>query len=117
MSLAVNNQTTLTLSLIVNNMLIASLDPGTCLGCTDDSVVPASLLPPLPWRAEVRSPSGRVLVSLSVQAGDVDYEATSAKGDANRVNLSCGQIDLWSGPPAAGGPAIVSPGSPGDCRP
>jgi hypothetical protein len=115
MSLAVNNTSTLTVSLVVNGTLIASLDPGACLGCTDDSAVPASLLPPLPWQAEVRSPSGRVLVSLTVHAGDVSNGNSSARGDGGRVDLSCGRIDLWSGPPMLG-PA-PGPGSPGDCRP
>jgi hypothetical protein len=115
MSLAVNNSTTLTVGLMVNGSLIASLEPNTCLGCGQDDGVPASLLPPLPWHAEVRSPSGRVLVSLTVRDGDVDYESSSDKGDASRVDLSCGQIDLWSGPPILGGPA--GSGTPGDCRP
>jgi hypothetical protein len=115
MSLAVDNETTLTVSFVVNGTLIASLDPATCLGCTDDSVVPASLLPPLPWQAAVRSPSGRVLLALTVNPGDVEYEPSSSKGDANRVDLSCGRIDLWSGPPLVG-PA-PGPGSSGDCRP
>jgi hypothetical protein len=115
MSLAINNGTTLTVSLVVNGSLIAKVDPATCLGCSEDDAVPASLLPPLPWQAEVRSPTGRVLVSLTVHEGDVDYEASSDKGDASRVALSCGQIDLWSGPPILGGPA--ESGTPGDCRP
>jgi hypothetical protein len=115
MSLAVNNTSTLTVSLVVNGTLIASLDPGTCLGCTEDSAVPASLLPPLPWQAEVRSPSGRVLLSLSIKAGDVEYESNSARGRTARVDLSCGRIDLWSGPPPLG-PA-AGPGTSGDCRP
>ena len=115
MSLAVNNTSTLTVSLVVNGSLIASLAPGTCLGCTDDSTVPASLLPPLPWQAEVRSPTGRVLVSVTVHEGDVEYEANSSKGRAIRVDLSCGRIDIWSGPPLLG-PA-PGPGTSGDCRP
>jgi len=115
MSLAINNGTTLTVSLVVNGSLIASVDPATCLGCSADDAVPASLLPPLPWQAEVRSPSGRVLVSLTVHEGDVVYSSSSSQGDANRVDLSCGRIDLWSGPPLSGPPP--EPGSPGDCRP
>jgi hypothetical protein len=116
MSLAVNNTSTLTVSLVVNGTLIASLEPGTCLGCTDDSTVPASLLPPLPWEAEVQSPTGRVLVSLTIHEGDVDYESSSDAGDASRVDLSCGQIDIWSGSPMLDGPASGI-GTPGDCRP
>jgi hypothetical protein len=115
MSLAINNGTTLTVSLVVNGSLIAKVDPATCLGCSEDDAVPASLLPPLPWQAEVRSPTGRVLVALSVHEGDVNYEASSSKGDANRVDLSCGRIDIWSGPPLLG--PLPGPGTPGDCRP
>ncbi|MGH2465800.1 MAG: hypothetical protein ACRDGI_10100 [Candidatus Limnocylindrales bacterium] len=115
MSLAINNGSTLTVSLVVNGSVIASVDPATCLGCSEDDAVPASLLPPLPWQAEVRSPTGRVLVALTVHAGDVDYESHSSKGDANRVDLSCGRIDIWSGPPLLG-PA-PGPGESGDCRP
>ena len=36
MSLAINNSTTLTVSLYVNGSLIASVDPSTCLGCAED---------------------------------------------------------------------------------
>jgi hypothetical protein len=115
MSLSVNNSTTLAVNLVVNGQLIAQLDPSMCLGCSEDDAVPASLLPPLPWQAEVRSPTGRVLVSLTVYEGDVDYESHSSKGVANRVDLSCGRIDLWSGPPLLG-PA-PGPGASGDCRP
>ena len=115
MSLSINNGTTLTVTLVVNGTLVASLEPATCLGCGQDDGVPASLLPPLPWQAEVRSPSGRVLVSLTVHEGDVVYGSSSSQGDANRVDLSCGRIDLWSGPPLSGPPP--EPGSPGDCRP
>ena len=115
MSLSINNGTTLTVNLVVNGTLVARLEPATCLGCGQDDGVPASLLPPLPWQAEVRSPSGRVLVSLPVHEGDVVYGSSSSQGDANRVDLSCGRIDLWSGPPLSGPPP--EPGLPGDCRP
>lgn len=115
MSLAINNGTTLTVSLYVNDSLIASVDPATCLGCAEDDAVPASLLPPLPWQADVRTSAGRVLVSLTVHEGDVDYESSSSKGDANRVDLSCGRIDIWSGPPLLG--PSPGAGTPGDCRP
>lgn len=115
MSLAINNSTTLTVGLVVNGSLVASLEPNSCLGCGQDDAVPASLLPPLPWHVEARSPSNRVLVTLDVHAGDVDYESNSAKGDGNRVDLSCGRLDIWSGPPLLG-PA-PGPGTPGDCQP
>jgi len=37
------------------------------------------------------------------------------KGDGVRVDLSCGRLDVWSGPPMIG-PAPGT-GSPGDCAP
>jgi hypothetical protein len=82
--------------------------------------MPATSLPALPWAIEARSPSGRVLTSLTVNSGDV-WQVTfpdgsvGSKGDAARVDLSCGRLDIWSGPPLAG-PA-PGPGSPGDCAP
>jgi hypothetical protein len=115
MSLSVNNSTTLAVNLVVNGQLIAQLDPSMCLGCSADDSVPASLLPPLPWEAQVQTSAGRVLLALTVREGDVEYENSSSKGDASRVDLSCGRIDLWSGPPLDG-PA-AGPGTPGDCGP
>jgi hypothetical protein len=115
MSLAVNNGTTLTVSLVVNGTLVASLEPATCLGCGVDDGVPASLLPPLPWQAEVRSPIGRVLATLSVHEGDVVYTSNGGQGDLALVDLSCGRIELWSGPTHSTPPP--GPGTSGDCRP
>jgi len=117
MSLGVWNGSTLTVDLVVNGVRIESFAPGQA-----DDAIPASRLPRLPWQAEVRSPSGRVLVSLPVQEGDV-WETVdprgggASKGDANRVDLSCGRIDIWSGPPLGGPAPPPSPGSPGDCAP
>lgn len=75
-------------------------------------------LPGLPWNVETRSPSRRVLSSMTVHAGDVWQTAApnggwGVKGDAVRVDLSCGRLDVWSGPPMLG-PAS-SPGPLGDC--
>jgi hypothetical protein len=117
MSLGVWNGSTLTVTLVVNGVTIESLAAGQA-----DYAIPASRLPPLPWQAEVRSPSGRVLVSLPVQEGDVWETVDSSgggasKGDANRIDLSCGRIDIWSGPPLGGPAPPPSAGSPGDCAP
>ena len=76
--------------------------------------------PPLPWAIEVRSPGGRVLISLTIHEGDVWQESISNgdsadKGDGVHVGLSCGMIQIWSGFPLAGPPP--GPGSPGDCTP
>ena len=115
MSLAIDNRSTLTVTLVVNGTLIASLEPATCLGCGQDDGVPASLLPPLPWQAEVQSPTGRVLTTLSVHEGDVVYSSSGGQGDLALVDLSCGRIELWSGPTFSRPPP--GPGTSGDCRP
>jgi hypothetical protein len=115
MSLSIQNGTTLKVTLLVNSVLVATLAPGACIGCQLDDGVPASRLSPLPWQVEARSPSGRILVSMTVRQGDVIKTADGWQGDANRVDLSCGRLDIWSGPPLAG-PA-PGPGSPDDCAP
>lgn len=107
--LSVNNSTTKALVLVVNGSNVKDLQPGTQVE------VPASGLPPLPWKADVRLPTGRILVSLIVRAGDVVIGTSGEKGEAARVDLSCGRIDIWSGPPLLG-PA-PGPGTPGDCGP
>lgn len=115
MSLGISNATTLTVTLVVNGAVVRTFAPGTVA-----DTIPATALPALPWIIEARSPSGRVLTSMTVNAGDV-WQVTApdgsvlTKGDALRVDLSCGRLDIWSGPPLAG-PA-PGPGSPGDCAP
>ena len=77
-------------------------------------------LPSLPWSIETRSPSGRVLSRLTVDAGDVVYTTPDAsghsmsKGDAVRVDLSCGRLDVWSGPPLLGPMYVPDPSKPCD---
>jgi hypothetical protein len=113
MTLGVSNGTSLEVTLLVNGKQLQVLAPGEW-----KDAIPAQELPPLPWSIEAQSPSGRVLLTLTVFEGDVvsgvnPGGSTFSKGDAARVDLSCGRIDIWSGPPLAG-PA-PGPGSPGDC--
>jgi hypothetical protein len=115
MSVSIANGTTLTVSLVVNDAAVATVAPG------DDANISASQLPSLPWTVEARSPSGRVLVSLVVHDGDVVDNVNPATGNGSyigrgsRVDLSCGRLDIWSGPPMLG--PSSAPGSPGDCTP
>jgi len=106
------NQTTLTVTLVVNGAVARTVRPQT------QEIVFAKDLPPLPWSVETRSPSGRVLSRMTVRAGDASETSLpgggrEVKGDAVRVDLSCGRLDVWSGPPLAGPPP--GPGTPGDC--
>lgn len=102
--LAVSNETTIPVTLVVTGTAIETIQPGGY----EDPVTAA--LPALPWSVETRSPSGRVLSRMTVNAGDVVYTTpdtdghSSAKGDAVRVDLPCGRLDIWSGPPMLGLP-------------
>lgn len=114
MRLEMNNSTTIPVVLSVNGGVVREFGPGTVanLGQTE--------IGPPPWAAQVRTGSGRVLVELTVNAGDVWGQQNAdgsgeAKGDFARVDLSCGRIDIWSGF-QMNGPA-PGPGVPGDCDP
>ena len=112
--LGVSNGTTLLVTIAVNGTALRTIQPQT-----QDTILVTDL-PPLPWAVEARTSTGRALLSMSVRAGDV-WETTGPdgshelNGDANRVDLSCGRLDIWSGPPLLG-PA-PGPGKPGDCAP
>lgn len=111
--LSISNGTTVPVTLVVNGLVVETVAPGGY----EDPV--KATLPSLPWSVETRSPSGRVLSTLAVHAGDVDYTTpdangmSSARGDAVRVDLSCGRLDVWSGPPLLG--PMFLPGPSGDC--
>jgi hypothetical protein len=113
MTLSIANQTTIAVTLVVNQKVIEVVAAGGY-----ENPIKAEL-PGLPWDVETRSPSGRVLSSMTVKAGDVwqttpDASGNSgAKGDAVRVDLFCGRLDVWSGPPLLGPPP--GPGTSGDC--
>ena len=114
MRLNVSNSTTIPVVLTVNGA------PGRPIAAGQGADLGLVDLGPLPWAAQVRTGSGRVLVELTVRAGDVWTQdngdgSGGAKGDGARVDLSCGQIDVWSGPPMMG--PVPGPGLPGDCDP
>jgi hypothetical protein len=75
---------------------------------------------PPPWSAVVTTAAGRELLRLAVGPGDVVRSntggGTSSSGRGVRADLSCGRIDLWSGPPMMG-PAPPESFAPGDCDP
>ena len=116
--LGVSNGTTLTVSVYVNGVRIADFPPGAPAPTIDPSI-----LAPLPWRVEARSPSGRVLTSMTVEPGEVTRTTrpggvTEYTGAMGRVDLSCGRLTIWAGDiTPSGPPPPPSPGHPGDCAP
>lgn len=113
--LGISNGTTLTVTLVVNGAVVRTVAPGGGV-----NAIAANDLPALPWAVEARSPSGRVLTSMTVKAGDVQRStepdgSTMYRGAASRVDLSCGRLDIWAGPPLLG--PMPGPGVPGDCEP
>ncbi len=114
MRLEVSNGTTIPVELTVNG------GPGRPVAAGERVDLGLIDLGPLPWAAQVRTGSGRVLVELTVNEGDVWGQQNAdgsgeAKGNGARVGLSCGRIDIWSGQ-QMGGP-VPGPGAPGDCDP
>lgn len=115
LTISISNDTTLAITVVVNG---ESVGPFT--GGAYQDPIDASLLPAPPWHIEARTPSGRVLTTMDVQRGDVWHTDagssghSSVTGVATRVDLSCGRLDIWSGPPLAG-PPPPSSFPPGDC--
>jgi hypothetical protein len=112
---SISNGTTLTVVVLVNGVPIDTVEPGR----TADPI--AQPMPQLPWHVEARTQSsGRLLPSFDVKQGDVFHTTGpdgqgSARGVGERRDLSCGRLDVWSGPPMMGPPP--GPGERGDCEP
>jgi hypothetical protein len=114
-TLHVDNGTTLALTIVVNGQRV-----GVVGGQNAGAFQPAAL-PPLPWSVEVRSTSGRVVLSVAVGVGSVtdtvgpnDEHEHGAPGA--RIDLSCGRLDVYPGDVGMLGPA-PGRGAPGDCLP
>jgi hypothetical protein len=117
LTLSISNQTTLVVTLIVNEQIVGIYPPAA-----HRDPITAPLLPPPRWHVEARSPSGRVLASMDVRPGDVVSTTpdaagrSSSRGKGDRAELSCGRLDIWSGPPLLG-PAPPDSFPVGDCDP
>lgn len=108
--LSISNGTTIPVVLVVNGNVVETVAPGGY----EDPV--EAWLPRLPWAVETRSPSGRVLSRMTVNAGDVWFTTddpnghSSAKGAYVRVDLSCGRLDVWTyGTPLLGPMFVPGP--------
>ena len=50
-----------------------------------------------------------------IKQEQADPKSKKKKGSGARVDLSCGRLDVWVGPPMHG--PFPAPGRPGDCDP
>ena len=113
-TLGIDNWTTLAVTVTVNGSRIDIVAPGT------QRWIEPGKLPTMPWNVQALSPIGRVLLELEVAADSV-AETTrpdggvSIRGAGKRVDLSCGRLDVYAGPPMLG--PMPGPGVPGDCEP
>ena len=112
--LGIDNGTTLAVTVVVNGVNVGTVAPQRQL------FLDGASLPPMPWSVQALSPTGRVLVRLFAPIGSVTstQEADGRSGQSGvgaRVDLSCGRLDVYAGPPMLG-PA-PGPGQPGDCAP
>jgi hypothetical protein len=107
MSIGIANGTSIEVELVVNGSHIRMIPPLTNIE------VRAAELPALPWQSGVTTKAGRTLVTLEVRSGAVHVTSNGSSGVGARVDLSCGRLDVYSGPPMAG--PMPGPGTPGDC--
>lgn len=111
--LAMNNGTSIAVTLLVNAVVITTVPAST-----REQPVPYPLPSP-PWDVEARSPSGRILLRLRVSTSDLESATsgivTGARGRFASADLSCGRLEVWTGPAPVGAPTFI-PGPPGDCR-
>jgi len=111
----VANGTTLPVTIVVSGTVLGTV---AAQGSAD---FPADDLPDLPWVVEARSPSGRVLTTMTVAQGQVREThwpdgRSEFVGAMGRVDLSCGRLTIWAGNLTPSGP-VPGPGVPGDCAP
>lgn len=105
--LSYSNQTSIPIDIVVNGTKLVTIAPGR------DGTLPVSQLPALPWNITAQTAGGRVLASVTVRPGDVVVSGAGERGAGVRADLSCGRVDIWSGPPLGGPPPGT--GTPGDC--
>jgi hypothetical protein len=104
-TVSVANGTTVPVTITINSVHIGTVPPGT----TEDPI--SATLPARPWTVDARSPSGRLLATLTVSAQD---SISNNSGVAVREDLACGRLDLWSGPPLLGPMFSPDPSKPCD---
>ncbi len=113
--LEVSNGTTIGVSLWVNGRIFGTVDPG------GQVAIGADALGPLPWLVDLRSGTGRILLGVEVASTAItrttgpDGQVSLRGGAAGFLDMPCGRLAAWVGPPVLG-PA-PEPGFEGPCPP
>jgi hypothetical protein len=116
--ITIANGTELTVALSVNGIPVGNFPPD---GAGPD--VDEQELPPLPWDMEARTVSGRLLLTLHVEPGQLQVARQPDGGihasiAMERIDLTCGTLWLWACEITPSGPAPnPGAGQPGDCVP
>lgn len=104
--ISVENGTTVPIAIAVNGTILETLPPGT----TEDPL--HATLPAMPWTVDARSPSGRVLATLTIGTTD-GLSITSGRFAGG--DLACGRLWIWAGASPGGGPSMIpDPSKPCD---
>jgi hypothetical protein len=96
-----NNSTPLSLVIVVNGDTAGEVPAMT------QTSFAAVGLPGLPWTVKVNAANGKQVMSLDVPAGVV-WSTTAPNGGGEVhgagkfIDLACGRIDVWVGPPLGG---------------
>jgi hypothetical protein len=105
-SFSVANGTTIPVTIVVNGATVETVPPGTT-----ENPIKASI-PGRPWTVEARSPSGRVLTTMTVAAND---QLSNTSGRVGSADLACGRLTIWAGAPVVGEPTFIpDPSQPCD---
>jgi hypothetical protein len=86
--LGAENGTDITIDLVLNGESLGSIGPGSGM-----EVASRWRLPALPWEVEARTESGRVLVTMTVSAEELQRNGVKAGG----VALPSGRFAMWAG--------------------
>jgi hypothetical protein len=113
-SVTINNGTSLDVYVYVNDALVTTVAAGA------NTTVDPTSWGPAPWTIRTATSSGRqlttgVLDPKKVWAATGDYPLES-QSFGERIDLSCGRLDVWAGGMASG-PAPFGSYPPGDCAP
>ena len=110
----VSNGTTLKLAVAINGESRGTSEPGTT-----DLFDPSGLAEP--WNVTLTTSSGRQILEMTYRLSDIGTSAGGTNpepgmGVGQRLDLSCGRLDVYVGGPILGGTALPI-FSPGDCDP